>query len=158
MTDYKYISENTIEHLSLHDCDCTAMKLDGEELVFELEWIEVLATHPDNPFPQAHQSGKGRIVLHGAVIEHGVLIKGDDDKTTITDISQVKGFEVLSFDEERTDGGFELSVLGIFSGFRGAEYADYIEMKIRYSSSTVMFSELGEVSWFETFKQKEERK
>ena len=152
MDGFRYVSENTIEHLSLHDCDCTAMQFDGGDLVFEVEWIEVLATHPDNPFPQAHQSGRGRIVLHNAVIEQGELIKGDDDKTPITDASQVNGFEVLSFDEERTDGGFELSVLGIFSGFRGAEYADYIEMKIRYSSSTVMFGELGEVSWFERHK------
>ena len=119
--------------------------------MFEVEWIEVLATHPDNPFPQAHQSGEGRIVLHGAVIERGELVK-DDENTPIGDVAQVKGFEVLSFDEERRDGGFELSLLGIFSGFRGAEYADYIEMKIRYSSSTVMFGELGEVSWFERHK------
>ena len=151
MDGFRYVSENTVEHLSLHDCDCSAMRFDGEDLVFEVEWIEVLATHPDNPFPQAHQSGEGRIVLHGAVIERGELVK-DDENTPIGDVAQVKGFEVLSFDEERRDGGFELSLLGIFSGFRGAEYADYIEMKIRYSSSTVMFGELGEVSWFERHK------
>ena len=151
MDGFRYVSENTIEHLSLHDCDCTAIERDGEDLVFEVEWIEVLATHPDNPFPQAHQSGRGRIVLHGAVIEQGELIKGDDDKTPIADVAQVKGFEILQFDEERKDGGFELSLLGVFSGVKNAEY-DYIEMKIRYSSSTVMFSELGEVSWFEQYK------
>ena len=154
MDGFRYVSENTIEHLSLHDCDCTAMQVDGGDLVFELEWIEVLATHPDNPFPQAHQSGRGRIVLHSAVIEQGVLEKGEN-KAPISDASQVKGFEVLSFDEERKDGGFELSMCGVFHGVKDA---DYIEMKIRYSSSTVMFDELGEVSWFETFKQKEERK
>ena len=151
MDGFRYVSKNTIEHLSLHDCDCSAMRFDGEDLVFEVEWIEVLASHPDNPFPQAHQSGEGRIVLHGAVIERGELVK-DDENSPIGDVAQVKGFEVLSFDEERRDGGFELSLLGIFSGFRGAEYADYIEMKIRYSSSTVMFGELGEVSWFERHK------
>lgn len=149
MDGFRYVSENTIDHLSLHDCDCSAMKSDGEDLIFEVEWIEVLATHPDNPFPQAHQSGRGRIVLHGAVIEQGELIKGDDDKTPMTDVSQVKGFEVLTFDEQRKDGGFELSLYGVFSG---NEDADYIQMKIRYSSSTVMFSELGEVSWFERHK------
>ena len=148
MDGFRYVSENTIDHLSLHDCDCSAMRSDGEDLAFEVEWIEVLATHPDNPFPQAHQSGKGRIVLHGAVIEQGELIK-DDNRTRIADVSQVKGFEVLSFDEERKDGGFELSLYGVFSGI---EDADYIQMKIRYSSSTVMFGELGEVSWFERHK------
>ena len=151
MDGFRYVSENTVEHLSLHDCECSAVRFEGADLIFEVEWIEVLATHPDNPFPQAHQSGEGRIVLHGAVIEQGELIKGDDDKTPIADVAQVKGFEILQFDEERKDGGFELSLLGVFSGVKNAEY-DYIEMKIRYSSSTVMFSELGEVSWFEQYK------
>lgn len=148
MDGFRYVSENTVEHLSLHDCECSAVRFDGEDLIFEVEWIEVLATHPDNPFPQAHQSGEGRIVLHGAVIERGELVK-DDENTPIGDVAQVKGFEVLSFDEERKDGGFELSLFGVFSG---VEDADFIEMKIRYSSSTVMFGELGEVSWFERHK------
>ncbi|MCR5480011.1 MAG: hypothetical protein K6F27_09185 [Ruminococcus sp.] len=127
------------------------MQFDGADLVFEVEWIEVLATHPDNPFPQAHQSGEGRIVLHGAVIEQGVIPK-DDENTPIADPAQVKGFEVLRFDEERKDGGFELSLIGVFHGVKDA---DYIEMKIRYSSSTVMFGEFGEVSWFEDFHKQE---
>ena len=151
MDGFRYVSENTIEHLSLHDCDCSSMQFDGADLVFEVEWIEVLATHPDNPFPQAHQSGEGRIVLHGAVIERGELVK-DDENTPIGDVAQVKGFEVLSFDEERKDSGFELSLIGVFHGVKDA---DYIEMKIRYSSSTVMFGELGEVSWFEDFHKQE---
>lgn len=148
MDGFRYVSENTVEHLSLHDCECSAMRFEGADLIFEVEWIEVLATHPDNPFPQAHQSGEGRIVLHGVVIERGELVK-DDENTPIGDVAQVKGFEVLSFDEERKDGGFELSLFGVFSG---VEDADFIEMKIRYSSSTVMFGELGEVSWFERHK------
>ena len=148
MDGFRYVSENTVEHLSLHDCECSAVRFEGADLIFEVEWIEVLATHPDNPFPQAHQSGEGRIVLHGAVIERGELVK-DDENTSIGDVAQVKSFEVLSFDEERKDGGFELSLFGVFSG---VEDADFIEMKIRYSSSTVMFGELGEVSWFERHK------
>ena len=148
MDGFRYVSENTVEHLSLHDCECSARRFEGADLIFEVEWIEVLATHPDNPFPQAHQSGEGRIVLHGAVIERGELVK-DDENTSIGDVAQVKSFEVLSFDEERKDGGFELSLFGVFSG---VEDADFIEMKIRYSSSTVMFGELGEVSWFERHK------
>ena len=63
MDGFRYVSENTIDHLSLHDCDCSAMKSDGEDLIFEVEWIEVLATHPDNPFPQAHQSGVASLTL-----------------------------------------------------------------------------------------------
>ena len=147
MDGFRYVSENTIEHLSLHDCGCSVMRFDGDDLIFEMQWMEVLATHPDNPFPQAHQSGEGRIVLHCAHIERGEFVKGDKS-APIGETAQVKDFEILDFDEERKDGGFELSFFGVFSG---AEDADFIEMKIRCSSSAVMFSELGEVSWFEDF-------
>jgi hypothetical protein len=151
MDGFRYVSENTVEHLSLHDCDCSAMRSDGEDLAFEVEWIEVLATHPDNPFPQAHQSGEGRIILHGAHIERGELIKGDKS-SPIDKTAQVKDFEILDLDEEKSDGGFVLSLYGVFSG---ADKPDFIEMKIRCLSSAVMFSELGEVSWFEDLHKQE---
>jgi len=147
MDGFRYVSENTIEHLSLHDCGCSVMRFDGDDLIFEMQWMEVLATHPDNPFPQAHQSGEGRIILHGAHIERGELIKGDKS-SPIDKTAQVKDFEILELDEEKSDGGFVLSLYGVFSG---ADKPDFIEMKIRCSSSAVMFSELGEVSWFEDF-------
>lgn len=147
MAQFRYVSENTIEHLSLHDCGCSVMRFDGDDLIFEMQWMEVLATHPDNPFPQAHQSGEGRIILHGAHIERGELIKGDKS-SPIDKTAQVKDFEILVFDEEKSDGGFVLSLYGISVG---EPKADFIQMKIRYSSSEVMFNELGGESWFETF-------
>lgn len=153
MAQFEYVSENTIEHLSLHDCGCSVMRFDGDDLIFEMQWMEVLATHPDNPFTQAHQSGEGRIVLHGAHIERGELIKGDKS-SPIDKTAQVKDFEILALDEEKSDGGFVLSLYGVFSG---ADKPDFIEMKIRCSSSSVLFSELGEVSWFEDLGKQEEK-
>ena len=152
MAQFEYVSENTIEHLSLHDCGCSVMRFDGDDLILEMQWMEVLATHPDNPFPQAHQSGEGRIILHGAHIERGELIKGDKS-SPIDKTAQVKDFEILALDEEKRDGGFVLSLYGVFSG---ADKPDFIEMKIHCSSSSVLFSELGEVSWFEDFGKQEE--
>ncbi len=151
MAQFGYVSENTIEHLSLHDCGCSVMRFDGDDLILEMQWMEVLATHPDNPFTQAHQSGEGRIVLHGAHIERGELIKGDKS-SPIDKTAQVKDFEILALDEEKRDGGFVLSLLGVFSG---ADKPDFIEMKIHCSSSSVLFSELGEVSWFEDYHKQE---
>ena len=153
MAQFGYVSENTIEHLSLHDCGCSVMRFDGDDLILEMQWMEVLATHPDNPFTQAHQSGEGQIVLHGAHIERGELIKGDKS-SPIDKTAQVKDFEILALDEEKRDGGFVLSLYGVFSG---ADKPDFIEMKIRCSSSAVMFSELGEVSWFEDLGKQEEK-
>ena len=77
MTQFRFVSRNTADHLSLHDCVCSQLTVNSAEIVFELEWMEVLASHPDNPFPQARQSGEGRIVLHKPAVKSGVLTTGD---------------------------------------------------------------------------------
>ena len=107
--------------------------------------MELLASHPDNPFEKAHQSGPGRIVLYDPVIEDGELITGDDP-IPIVSFHEVRDFEVLEFNEAFHDGRFELS---LFGDSVGEPKADFIKMKVNYSSSKVMFNELGEISWFE---------
>lgn len=149
MTPFRFVSQNTIDHLSLHDCVCSQLTLNSAEIVFELEWMEVLASHPDNPFPQARQSGEGRIVLHKPAVNSGVLTTGDT-QTQIPETAVIKDFEILEFDEQATESGFELSVYGVSVG---EPKADFIEMKIAYESSEVMFDELGEASWFEVMAQ-----
>jgi hypothetical protein len=118
----------------------------GTTLVFDMEWMEVLASHPDNPFEKAHQSGTGRIVLNDTVIVSGELIN-DDSSIPMDTINEVKDFEILDFDETINNEKCELSLFG------DSVYepkADFIKMNIKYSSSQVMFNELGEVSWFES--------
>lgn len=59
--DYSVISHNQTGHINLHDCICSKIEyLDGR-LVFDMEWVEVLASHPDNLYDKAHQSGEARI-------------------------------------------------------------------------------------------------
>lgn len=149
MTPFRFVSQNTIDHLSLHDCVCSQLTVNSAEIVFEMQWLEVLASHPDNPFPQAHQSGKGRIVLHKPVVKSGELTTGDT-QTQIPETAVIKDFEILEFDEQATESGFELSLYGVSVG---EPKADFIEMKIAYESSEVMFDELGEASWFEVMAQ-----
>ena len=146
MNNFKYISENTIRHISLHDCCCTRMYWDESLLIFEMEWMEVMSSHPDNPYEKAHQSGTGRIVLKDAVIKSGELVKGDY-RIPIDTLSEIKGFEILTFDEIIGNGEFELS---LFGDSVSEPEAEFIEMKVGYSSSKVMFNELGGVSWFES--------
>lgn len=68
--DYKYINENCLEQLYLHDCLCNHLYFQDDRLIFEMDWMEVLASHPLNPYPQAHQSGPGRIeLIHPRIIE-----------------------------------------------------------------------------------------
>ena len=34
MDGFRYVSENTVEHLSLHDCECSAVRFEGADLIF----------------------------------------------------------------------------------------------------------------------------
>ena len=151
MENFRYISENTIQHLSLHDCVCTKLFYENASLIFEMDWMEVLSTHPDNPFGQAHQSGSGRIVLSDSIADNIKLAHWSSNgiKTiTLTELTGINDFEILDFNEEKTKDGFILSLYGVFG--RDSQF-DSIEMSIRYSSSKVMFNDLGAVSWFESF-------
>ncbi len=53
MKDFKYFTENSIQHISLHDC-CCKMYWDCGSLVFEMEWMEIFVSHPNNQFNKAH--------------------------------------------------------------------------------------------------------
>jgi len=144
---FRYISENTVGCLSLHDCICTRLHREDRALVFEMEWMEVLPFHPDNHTGQARQSGKGRIVLLDPIILNGTLRKWSTANTVpLDDSDEARDFEILDLEEKPSANGFELSLYGVFDG---DPEKDSVEMKIAYSSSQVMFNELGEVSWFE---------
>lgn len=149
MDSYKFVSENTIEHLSLHDCQCSRLYYMDSTLVFEMEWMEVLSTHPDNPFDNAYQSTKGKIILKNPIVELGKLITDDiqDDKMLL-DIEKINiyDFEMLDFNEKISRNDRFLTLFGILDEHPKYEF---IQMKIKYSSSKVMFNELTAVSWFE---------
>ena len=153
MENFKYSSENTLQHLSLHDCVCTKLFYENNSLIFEMDWMEVLPTHPDNPFDQAHQSGSGRIVLFDPIADSLKLAhwRSNEFKAlTLTENIEINDLEILDFNEEKTKDGFILSLYGVFG--RNSQF-DSLEMSIRYSSSKVMFNDLGAVSWFESFEK-----
>ena len=142
-------NKNTIEYLSLHDCQCSRLYYADTTLIFEMEWMEVLATHPNNPFDKSYQSTKGKIILLNPVVEIGRLLtdvsQRDESMSNIEDVD-ISDFEVLDFIEESNSNEYKLKLFGQFDAY--SKY-DFIQMSIKYSSSKVMFNELTEVSWFE---------
>ena len=145
MKTYRYISENTTAHLSLHDCVCSRCYSDGSDLIFDMQWLEVFSSHPHNPTDKARQSGEGRIVLHGARITHGALIS-DDTEQPVCDTIDVQNAEILDFDETTDAGEY---IYNIFAVFHKPHPFDFIKLTVRCTSSTVMFDELNDPSWFE---------
>ena len=51
--------------------------------------MEVLASHTNNLFEKAHQSGIGKIVLSDAVINRGALIDGDSVSSPSADFIEM---------------------------------------------------------------------
>jgi len=154
MEDFRFISLDTVDQLSLHDCECSRLWFDGESLILDMEWMEVLSSHPDNPYDKAHQSTEGRIILTDPVILSGSLtVRGCQEDREIQTLEKLDlgGFEILDFDGEPDGDRFRLR---IFAAFSGSTELEYIELTLTYSSSTVMFSELTTESWFEDEKFK----
>ena len=69
MENFKYISENTLNDISLHDCTCKKISMESRDLVFSMDFMEVCSEHKLNPFPLAHQTGDGKIVFKNAEIK-----------------------------------------------------------------------------------------
>lgn len=53
MDIWKYDSTDTAEYLYLHDCDCRHIYGCDNKLIPEMEWMEILETHSDNPYNEA---------------------------------------------------------------------------------------------------------
>lgn len=146
MDNFKYISENTAGELSFHDCCASQISFDNGRLVLEMEWLEVLASHPLNPYPKAHQSGEARVVFEGARIISCSASKGElsvsGEKLTLG------GAEILKYDEEKTKEGFAAK-LDMIADDKALEF---ILIEFTFEKSYVMWNELGDTSWFEDVK------
>lgn len=148
MEEYQFKSINTADHLSLHDCVCKRLCGKDSTLVFDMEWMEVLESHPDNPYDEAHQSGEGKIILkHPSKIEGKIESANKENVLVFSNAGEIdiQNFEVLTFDVDELPSGFKLRLYGLFS--HNPNY-DYIEIDLEFETSEVMFNELGEKSWF----------
>ncbi len=137
MPMWKYRSQNTHDQLSLHDCSCGVFKVTEDKIIMEMEQMEVLATHPNNPYSKAHQSEEGIIEFYDVSdvqIETGTFIN--------------KALEVLDFNSEKLDTGFQIHINAIASS-EGNTEEDFFSISFKCSSSSVMFNELKDESWFE---------
>ena len=129
------------------------MFFDGSNIVLDMEWMEVLPSHQNNPYSKAHQSKEGRIVLERPSLDKCTLLPWGEKETQSRELTldeiDVRNFEVLRFDEEADQDGYKLMLYGEMDNGQGnAKYA-FIDMIVHYSSSEDMFNELAGESWFE---------
>lgn len=153
MEQWKYVSENTTDLVSLHDCDCEHIYYADNRVIMEMEWMEILESHPNNVFAEAHQSGQGIIELvEPQIIE--CMYEKSGMQEEISDVSRLdfRNLEIIEFEEIQKEHGYE-NRMYMIKAFRDGVY-DNVALTIRYKASAVKFNELKGVSWFVNFGKK----
>lgn len=153
LQEYKYISQDTLQYLSLHDCCCRHFYYRHRQLTFEMEWLEVLSEHPLNPYSQAHQSGKSRVEFVNPTIIECVL---NENKTRdgqqifrlIEDIAEIDfcDTEFITFEVKQESN---LYYAKFFLLFDADTHYHSISLEIAFESALIMWNELNDISWFE---------
>lgn len=152
--DLKFFSEDTIQYISFHDCNCLRLFYTNEKLIFEMEWMEVLADHPMNPYEQAHQSGVGKVIIELPKLNKCELYKGNEEKTEVFLLEKIDFYDVELLQFEETENN-KMFTSKIYLSFNNNDEYDFASIEIEYRKSYVMWNELRDKSWFEDEKWKQ---
>lgn len=150
---YNFLSENTTDLISFHDCCCEHFFYEDGCLVFEMEWLEVLAKHPMNPNSQAYQSGESKVVfvepqIVECVLHENAYVDGEMISREIMNLTEInfRDAEFLNYHEEKTMEGVRAKM---FLLFNDDTLFNSIALEIQFKKSLVMWDELKDTSWFE---------
>lgn len=141
MKEYKYTGENCLSELSLHDCVVSRLCARGLDLVLDMEFMEV-CRGPLNPYPQAHSTGRGKIVFMD-VESLRCLADGQEFALPGAGLGEMT---VLDYDERDGGGKFHAEMYMAFNS--GADFYG-LTLEFSFGRSRVMWDEYAEVSWFE---------
>lgn len=158
---YKYISSNTLEHISLHDCIIKNASIEGGNLALEFENIDVLNTHPLNPYDVAKCSRKASLIFENFEVIKALVYDTrdvtkrkinveEDANITNVEISELAiDFEVLHLTEiEVTDKHFIFEFGGLASFKFHSDFALFV---LKFDCVLVCWNELLNDSWFVDF-------
>ena len=121
-----------------------------------MEWMEVLASHPQNPYSQAHQSGPGRIELvHPRIIEctlaESSITQNNPQSIPLSMVEELDfcDAEFRYYTETKNDTCYQAEMYLAFDERNSLYYGTFIH--IAYEKSVVMWNELNDISWFEDY-------
>ena len=143
---YKIESKNTTNFVELHDCQCSQLLYENSKITLEMEWMEILSSHPENPYDKAHQSDIGliefnNIILIDCEIEGNNLTESiESKKSFLTDDILITSY----FEDSRISSNYKLAELdGFLSENR------FLKLEFLFKDSMVMWNDLNGESWFE---------
>lgn len=159
----KYVSENTIDYLSLHDCIIENAKIENNTLVLELGHVDVLDTHPNNPYSVAKCADN--VLFHfekfsvitsefsdTSKVNKRIIQKGDATVTQVEILKLANGFEVLQVKKlEENEGYNTYQFFGVCSKKFGNDFGEF---EIKSQRVLIGWDELGDDAWFVGFNDK----
>ncbi|WP_442600748.1 hypothetical protein [Paenibacillus sp. KN14-4R] len=156
----KFISEDTLNLISLHDCITEEISTEGQNLLVVFEHIDVLSEHPLNDTGNAMYTGKAIITfidyeilesilydtsgLHG---KNGIVVEEDAQKIELEFAELMDDFEVLKNEELQTTDSY---FIHRFDGSTSLKYnADFGYWMIKYKKLIIEWEEFIDKAWFE---------
>lgn len=125
----------TTENLYFHDCEINSVQMLDKSIIFQLEWLYVLKTHPLNKTGKSKVSRKPMLIFENASEVHC------SNGKKIVDCCS--GKEILDAEEILVK---EKKIWKVFCCNR----IESISFKISYSSMRVCFNDLEEDAWFDS--------
>ncbi|MEY8747074.1 hypothetical protein AB9M62_48935 [Bacillales bacterium AN1005] len=159
MEQAAYISENTLQLISLHDCLIKEVVVSGADLILTFGHIDVLADHPLNSTGLSMCTGEAKLRFEHAERITSVLYdtsesaKQDDPDAEedshpreVDMLEILEDFEVLQHSEQLHPNGYVHRFEGIGSVKHNTDYAYVV---IRCNRVTVEWNEFTDKAWFE---------
>lgn len=156
----KFISEDTLNLISLHDCIIEEVSTEGQNLLVVFEHIDVLSEHPLNDTGYAMYTGKALItfvnyeivesILYDTSGIHGkkrIVVEEDAQKIELEFAELMVDFEVLKNEELQISDSY---FIHRFDGSTSLKYnADFGYWIIKYKKLIIEWEEFLDKAWFE---------
>lgn len=144
--NYTTESINTTNFIELHDCQCSQLYYENSKMILEMDWMEILSEHPENPYDKAHQSDKGLIEFNDIM-----LIDCEIEEINYTEsIENKKHFQIDDieitdyYESGRISSKYKYAELAAFTSDN-----NFITFEFLFKDSKVMWNDLNGESWFE---------
>lgn len=153
---YRTESKNTTQFINLHDCECLHLNYENSKIVLEMEWMEILGKHPENPYGMAHSSGEGLIELNDVIIINYIIDNGNNSTETVDINKSLKIDDITLYSYSESNKINSEYKYAEISGFTPDN--QFLMLEILFKESCIKWNDLDDISWFESERNQKSEK
>lgn len=152
--NFKYVSENTFKHITLHDCVIEEVIVQDNKITFVFNHIDVLISHPLNHCNNPKCTGKAELIFENSTELKSLIYNMsyiNDDKVIVTQEKNIrtaqlvkiaKDMEVLDVKEEIIEKKYRLTFSGI------DEHRNFDVFSLKFKKMVICWNEFMDDAWF----------